>query len=104
MAKKHVFMNGDAVVAMKWSGEKFLGIFENYYNDGSSCVLDVKENVKFNVKHGDIKLAKDEDEKEIKQLAKELNARKQQKKKKEETIDKEEMEEILVAIPEERNE
>ncbi len=68
---KVILTKGDCVVAKKWSGEEFLGIFEYSYLDGSHCVVDVKTNKRFNVKKNDIKLANEDEEKAIKKFVKE---------------------------------
>ena len=70
---KTVFSKGDSVNAKKWSGTSFLGIYEHMYDDGSHCVLDVASGKSFNVHPEDIKMATEDEAKEIKKLSKENN-------------------------------
>lgn len=72
---KTVFSKGDSVNAKKWSGASFLGIYELAYDDGSHCVLDVTSGKSFNVHPNDIKMATEDEAKEIKKLAKENNVK-----------------------------
>ncbi len=67
------FTKGDSVNAKKWNGTSFLGIYENMYDDGSHCVLDVTSGKSFNVHPTDVKMATEEETKEIKKLSKENN-------------------------------
>lgn len=71
---KLILSKGNAVIAKKWSGEEFIGLFEHTYKDGTHCVLDVKTNKRFNIKAKDIKLATEDEAKEAKRLAKKNNA------------------------------
>lgn len=68
---KIILTKGDCVSAKKWSGEQFLGIYEHTYDDGSYLVRDVKLMRDFNVHKRQIRLATEEEEKQIKQLLKE---------------------------------
>jgi hypothetical protein len=70
MAKVNL-VKGDHIVAKKWSGEEFLGVYEYSYQDGSHCVIEVATNKRFNVKHKDFRMANEDEEKEIKKLVKE---------------------------------
>jgi hypothetical protein len=72
---KTVFSKGDAVNAKKWSGTSFLGIYEQTYDDGSHCVVEVTSGKRFNVHLEDVKMASEEDAKEIKKLSKENNVK-----------------------------
>ena len=67
------FTKGDSVNCKKWSGASFLGIYELTYDDGSHCVLDVTSGKSFNVHPEDIKMATEDEAKEIKKLSKENN-------------------------------
>lgn len=70
---KHNFVKGDCVRAKKWSGESFLGMYEHTYDDGSHCVVDPSTGKRFNVLKPQLKMATDEEAKEIKRLVKENN-------------------------------
>lgn len=72
---KTVFSKGDSVNAKKWSGTSFLGIYEHMYDDGSHCVVDVTTGKRFNVHPDDVKMASEEEAKEIKKLSKENNVK-----------------------------
>jgi hypothetical protein len=72
---KTVFSKGDSVNAKKWSGTSFLGIYEHMYDDGSHCVVDATTGKRFNVHHDDVKMASEEEAKEIKKLSKENNVK-----------------------------
>lgn len=111
---KTVFSKGDSVNAKKWSGASFLGIYEVTYDDGSHCVIDVTSGKSFNVHSEDIKMATEEETKEIKKLSKENNIKPRDKgaktyvtsksttpKEKEEPKVDEELEAAMEAIEEE---
>lgn len=68
---KTILVKGDYVVAKKWSGEEFLGVYEYHYEDGEHCIMDVKTHKRFCAHKGDVKLANEEQEKNIKQMIKE---------------------------------
>lgn len=68
---KQIYVKGDCVKAKKWSGESFLGMYEHTYDDGSHCVINPENGKRFNVLKGQLKMATDEEAKEIKRLAKE---------------------------------
>ena len=68
---KQIYVKGDCVRAKKWSGESFLGMYEHTYDDGSHCVVDPSTGKRFNVLKSQLKMATDEEAKEIKRLAKE---------------------------------
>lgn len=70
---KQSYVKGDCVRAKKWSGESFLGMYEHTYDDGSHCVVDPSTGKRFNVLKSQLKMATDEEAKEIKRLAKENN-------------------------------
>lgn len=72
---KTVFSKGDSVNAKKWSGTSFLGIYEHMYVDGSHRVIDVVSGKSFNVHPTDVKEATEEEDKEIKRIAKENNVK-----------------------------
>lgn len=72
---KTVFSKGDSVNAKKWSGTSFLGIYEHMYDDGSHCVVDATTGKRFNVHPDDVKMASEEEAKEIKKLSKENNVK-----------------------------
>ena len=72
---KTVFSKGDSVNAKKWSGTSFLGIYEHTYNDGSHSVVDVSSGKRFNIHKDDIKMASEEEAKEIKKLSKQNNVK-----------------------------
>ena len=69
---KLTLVKGDHIVAKKWSGEEFIGIFEYGYQDGSHCVVEVSTNKRFNVKAKDVvRYTNEDEEKEIKRIIKE---------------------------------
>ena len=69
---KLTLVKGDHIVAKKWSGEEFIGIFEYGYQDGSHCVVEVSTNKRFNVKAKDVvRYTNEDEEKEIKKIIKE---------------------------------
>jgi hypothetical protein len=71
---KIVFNSGDCVSCKKWSGEQFLGIFEcTYQLDSSHCVIDVNTGKRYNVYPKDIKMATEDEAKQIKRISKEKN-------------------------------
>ena len=71
---KTVFNRGDYVKCKKWDGVEILAILEYTYPlDSSHCVVDVKTTKRFNIRPNDIKLATEEEAKEIKRLSKENN-------------------------------
>lgn len=74
MAKSN-FVKGDNVSCKKWSGAPFLGIYEHTYNDGSHSVIDVSSGKRFNVHKDDVKMASEEEAKEIKKLSKQNNVK-----------------------------
>ena len=65
------FSKGDCVKGKKWSGAEIKGIYEYTYDDGSHCVLEVKNGKRFNIKEKDLELASEDEAKEIKKLQKE---------------------------------
>lgn len=68
---KLILVRGDHVVAKKWSGEEFLGVYEYGYLDGSHCIFAVGSNRRFNAKPNDVRLPTEEEEKEIKRIVNE---------------------------------
>lgn len=74
MAKSN-FTKGDYVSCKKWSGAPFLGIYEHTYNDASHSVVDVSSGKRFNIHEDDIKMASEEEAKEIKKLSKQNNVK-----------------------------
>ena len=70
-----IFKNGDYVKCKKWSGATFLGIYEQTYDDGSHCVVDVTNGKRFNVHPNDIEMACEEESTEIKKLSKTNNVK-----------------------------
>ena len=96
---KLILVKGDHVVAKKWSGEEFLGVFEYSYLDGSHCIFEVKSNRRFNAKPNDVRLPTDEEEKEIKRLIKDKKIKlKEPLTTVKETANNEELEMALAAV------
>ena len=99
MAKGN-FTTGDCIIAKRLDGIVFKGLFEYEYNDGSFCIVDVNTNRKYLCKRNDVKMATEDEAKEIKHLAKvnhtTLKERNQHITTNEETSD-EELEEALAA-------
>jgi hypothetical protein len=71
---KLILVKGDHVVAKKWSGEEFLGVYEYQYLDGSHCIFEVKSNRRFNAKPNDVRIPSNEEENEITRIIKEKKA------------------------------
>ena len=65
------YIKGDYVSAKNWSGEHLLGIYEYQYLDGEHCITNAKNGRKFCAHHHDVRMATEEQVKEIKKLMKE---------------------------------
>lgn len=97
MAKLNL-VKGDHVVAKKWSGEEFLGLYEYNYLDGSHCIFELGSHKRFNAKPKDVRLPSEDEEKEIKRLIKENKAYLKALKEPQKETPNEELEMALSAI------
>lgn len=66
---KTSFTRGDCVVAKRWNGTEFMGVYEYTYSDGEHCIIDTNNKHFCSHKH-DVRKATEEEEKKIKQLMK----------------------------------
>lgn len=95
---KVILVKGDHVVAKKWSGEEFLGVYEYRYLDGSHCIFEVKSNRRFNAKPNDVRYPTDEEEKEIKRIIKDKKIKLKEPSPTVNTTANEELEMALAAV------